>query len=217
MTLALLIPTLRAAVRERAASCVDIAHTPGVSVTLASGVFTRASGSWITAGFAAGQEVVVTGAFGGPKTGVVKAVTALALHTDIAGGGTSSAGVFTVALPSERAYEGVTYHPTTGRPFVAESFRPGPAQRRSIANASGGATIEHRIEATFALFYPTEQGTLAIERMAGALMTHFRPPLALSRDGISALVDNVSSTPVINDGGWLQIPVTASILAFTHS
>lgn len=217
-----LFPNLRAAFRERLLTLEQIDHSPGVSVTLAQsgdyGVFTRASGSWIDAGFAPGQEVTVEGFTDSPLVGPIKAVTALALTAQIAGAETvAGGGRFRVALPAGRAWEGVTYYPETGRPYVAESFRPVVSKGRAVGNPGGTGTVEHQIQASANFFYPSEQGTLAVEGMAGAALTHFRRGLKLSYGGVSALIADCARAQLYADGGWIACPVTLTLIAYTQS
>lgn len=217
-------PTLRAALRERLLTCVDInAHAPGVSVTLANGVFTRVSGSWLDAGFAASQEVTVTG-FTGTLVGVVQRVAALALTTDLTGATNKTVaggGAFSVKLPGANeprtaiAWEGVSFTPVSGRPYLMESLRPNYSRKRGLG---AGGTIEHQSTANFTLHYPAERGTLAIERMAGALMKHFEPgAVSLSRDGMRASIQNVGRSALQFDGAWVSCPIAVDLLSWTQS
>lgn len=220
MGLATLHANLRAAFRERLLTLVDIDHSPGVSVSLASGVFTRASGSWLTAGFARGMEVQAVGFTGNPR-GVVTAVTPLALTTNIASPASqtvSGGGQFLVALPVGRAWESETFFPADGAPYVAESFRSNGAEGLSIGNPDGtGGTIAHRLEATATFFYPKNKGTLAIERMAGAMMQLFRRGTRLSYGGDAATIANVSRSSLYDDGARIGCAVTITLPAYTQS
>lgn len=210
---------LRAAFRERLLTLVDIDHSPGVSVSLANGVFTRVSGSWLDAGFSPGMEVTVQGFTGSPLYGVVDTVSALALKLGITGTQTvAGGGRFIVGLPQGRAWEGFDFFPTDGRPYVAESFRAMQSQGLSVGNANGtGSTIAHTIEATATLFFPKNKGTLAIERMAGALMALFYRGSTLSRNGDRATIANVSRSALYDDGARIGCAVSVSIPAYTHN
>lgn len=218
MSLETLHENIRAAFRERLLTLEPIDHSPGVSVSLANGVFTRASGSWLTAGFAPGMEVTVSGFTGSPLYGVVDTVSALALKLGISGSQTvAGGGQFTVALPQGRAWEADTFFPTDGRPYVAESVRAASSRLRSVANTAGGGTIEHIIQCSATFFYPKNKGTRALERMAGACMALFAPATRLTRSTDSALVQNVERSPLYDDGARIGCAVTASLLAFTQS
>lgn len=207
-TLANVHPSLRAAWRERLATCVDI--DVSLSVTAAGGVFTRASGSWINDRFAVGQEIAVTGLSGGNGTVIVRAVQDLTLTTSGAGSGGGTAR-FVAGLPQGRAYEGgATYTPTMPFPFVQEVFKPASTERRG---AGPRGLIAHLITANATLFYPGRIGTLAIEQMAGAMMAHFKPGTMLTRGQSSGVVLQVSRTDLMPDGEWVSCAVSVTIQA----
>ncbi|MCL4715463.1 MAG: hypothetical protein KJZ75_11180 [Hyphomonadaceae bacterium] len=221
MSLATLHPNLRAAFRQKLLTLIDIDHSPGVSVSLASGVFTRASGSWLDAGFARGMEVQAIGFTNNPR-GVVTAVSALALTTTIAapasqtvGGG----GQFVVGLPIGRAWEGETgFFPSDDAPYVAETVLPGPSRKTSVGGPNGrGAVIEHKPSLVASFFYPKGRGTIAIERMTGAAMTAFLPGSALSYGADSARITDVQCSQNYDDGSRIGRAVTVSLLAFTQN
>lgn len=218
MGLATVHANLRAAFRERLLTLIDIDHSPGVSVSLASGVFTRASGSWLTAGFAPGMEVQAVGFTGNPF-GVVETVSALAMKLGISGSQTvAGGGQFKAALPQGRAWEGFDFFPVDGKPYVAESFRANSAMGLCVGNSDGtGGTIEHSLEATASFFYPKNKGTLAIERMAGAMMQLFRRGSSLSYGGDSATIANASRSSLYDDGARIGCAVTITIPAYTQN
>lgn len=218
MTLATVHPNLRAASRERLLTLVDIDHSPGVSVSLASGVFTRASGSWLTAGFAPGMEVQAQGFTGNPF-GIVETVSALALKLNISGSQTvAGGGRFIAALPQGRAWEGFDFFPVDGRPYVSETLLPGISRKRSVGGPNGvGAVIEHRPSFVATFFYPKNKGTLAIERMTGSMMGLFRPGLSLTYGGDTARITDVECSQNYDDGARTGRAVTVSLLAFTQS
>ncbi len=218
MSLATVHTNLRAAFRERLLTLVDIDHSPGVSVTLASGIFTRASGSWITAGFAPGMEVTVNGFTGSPLYGVVETVSALALKLGVSGSQTiAGGGQFIVGLPQGRAWEGFDFFPTDGRPYVSETVLPGPSRKRSISGQNGAGVIEHKPSLVATFFYPKNKGTLALERMSGAAMSLFLPGLSLSYGGDGARITDVECSQNYDDGARIGRAVTVSLLAFTES
>lgn len=218
MSLATIHANLRAAFRERLLTLVDIDHSPGVSVSLASGVFTRASGSWLTAGFAPGMEVQAQGFTGNPF-GVVETVSALALKLNITGTQTvAGGGRFIAALPQGRAWEGFDFFPIDGRPYTSEAMVTGASRKRSIGGPNGvGAVIEHRPSLVASFFYPKNKGTLAIERMTGAAMALFLPGSSLTYGGDSARITDVECSQTYDDGARIGRAVTVSTLAFTQS
>lgn len=217
MSLATVHANLRAAFRTRLLTLTDIDHSPGVSVTQANGVFTRASGSWITAGFAPGMEVQAQGFTGNPF-GVVETVSALALKLNISGTQTvAGGGRFVVALPQGRAWEGFDFLPTDGKPYVSESFRAVQSSGLTLGNYNGPGTVRHTIEAGATFFYPKNKGTLAIERMAGAMMALFRRGSTLLRDGDGVTIADASRGPLYDDGARFGCAVTVSLPAYTQN
>lgn len=209
---------LRAAFRERLLTLTQLSEAPGVSVTLTDGVFTRASGSWIDAGFEPGQEVTVNGFAGSPLYGQVISVTALGLRTDLAGAETvSGGGEFVVDLPQGRAWEGKDYNPVSDRAYVSETLQTVSQRGVSIGNANGaGGTIETKLIATASFFYPRNRGTIAIEGMAGAALVLFRRGQSLSRNGDAATIENVSRSSLYNDGARIGCAVSVNLLAYTQ-
>lgn len=219
MGIATLIPNLRAAFRERLLTLSAISHAPGVSVSLASGVFTRASGSWIAAGFLPGQEITVTGFTGSPLYGVVAKVEALTLTTDIAGAQTvAGGGGFAVALPQGRAWEGFTFTPVAGRPYCSEAFSALTQDGLSVGNSDGtGGTIQHRLLAAATFFYPHNRGTAALEHMVGAAHTLFRRGAALTRNSDKAAIANTKQSGLYRDGENIACALQVNLLAHTQS
>jgi hypothetical protein len=219
MGLATVHANLRSAFRERLLTLVDIDHSPGVSVSLASGVFTRASGSWLTAGFAPGMEVTVSGFTGSPLYGVVETVSALALKLNITGTQTvAGGGRFIVGLPQGRAWEGFDFFPVDGRPYVSESVRANATTLETICNPSGVGVATNILEASATFFYPKNKGTLAIERMAGAAMKLLgESPRRLSYGGDAATIQRVERSQLYDDGSRIGCAVTARLMAITTS
>ena len=205
MTLATALPSFRAAFRERLRTCVDLDVT--VAVTAAGGVFTRASGSWVNDGFAIGQELTLSGV---STLCIVNGVTADKLTTSATSLPSGSVR-FQAKLPNAIAWEGQKFTPASS-PFVAERVQKAATVRRG-----GGpqGTIEHRLLGHANLFYPARGSTLAIERMAGALMLHFKPGTALVRGADASTVQEVEQSPLMLDGEWLSMAVTVTALAHT--
>lgn len=196
----------RAAMRDLLLDVVDLDLT--VTATAAGGVLTRASGSWIDDGFAIGQELTVSG----PASGLVhvKGLEALKLTTT---GAFSGTGAFRLlaAIPAQRAWEGAQFRPGA-QPYVAEVVQPVSTERRSMGPTG---LLEHRILGAFNLFYPRLGTTLAIERMAGAVLDAFRPGTSITRNGVGGRIERASRTPVMADGEWLSCAVTATALIYT--
>ncbi len=232
MSLATVHANLRAAFRERLLTLTDIDHSPGVSVSLASGVFTRASGSWLDAGFAPGMELTITGFSTSPLYAWVDKLTATVLTTGGVFTRNTETGVFTAAsltqtlagggrfvvgLPQGRAWEGFDFFPIDGRPYVSESFRAVQSQGLTVGDYNGPGTVAHTIEASATFFYPKNKGTLAIERMAGACMALFRRGSTLSRSGDGVTIRNSSRSEIYDDGARIGCAVNVSLPAYTQN
>lgn len=214
MSLKLVHPSLRAAFRERLLTVADVDASVS-SITASNGVYSRTTGSWITGGFRIGQEVTVSGLSGANGTVRVRSLTALDLTTTGTASG-SGTGRFLVGLPQGRAWEGQgVYRPTLGQPYISEAYVPASSAR--LSQGSTTPVIQHDINANVTLFYPSSEGTEAIERMAGAIQAHFMPKATkLVRDNVGARVVDTRRSPVMLDGDWLSIGVTIQLLAFTQ-
>ena len=158
---------------------LSVATTGTMTLAAVSGGYTRASGSFLTDGFAPGMELVPVG-FSSSTPRVITGVTALAITVSstvpaqVAAGGRS----LTVGLPAARAWENVAFQPTAGVPWVREEFLPGPAAQITIGPfgdlentpmyaiyfnvaAETGLTAKRYVTAARALFAPRTQITLA--------------------------------------------------------
>jgi hypothetical protein len=206
MTLKTVLSNIRAAFRAQLQTVVDIDVT--VTVTASGGVLTRSTGSWIDDGFAIGQEVTLSGV--GAGTAIVRGVDATKLSLSSTTSGSGSARV-QVKLPAAVAWEGTRYVPRAV-PFVAEKVQSATTIRRSVGPQGA---IEHRILGHANRFYPSLGSTLAIERMAGSIMTAFKPGTQLVRNGDAAIVQQVEQSPLLLDGEWISQNVTVTALAFT--
>jgi hypothetical protein len=157
----------------------------------------------------------VSGLSGANGTVRVRSLTALDLTTTGTASG-SGTGRFLVGLPQGRAGEGQgVYRPTLGQPYISEAYVPASSAR--LSQGSTTPVIQHDINANVTLFYPSSEGTEAIERMAGAIQAHFMPKATkLVRDTVGARVVDTRRSPVMLDGDWLSIGVTIQLLAFTQ-
>lgn len=123
-----------------------------------------------------------------------------------------------IGLPTARAWEAETFSPSDGAAYVAESFQVLSSIKRSVGNPDGtGGTIEHRLLGAATFFFPMNQGTNAIESLAGAAQLLFLPGVRLSRSGDSAVVQNVSRSSLYRDGERIACAVSINLLAFTQS
>jgi hypothetical protein len=84
----------------------------------------------------------------------------------------------TPGLPAARAREGVTFQPTTGVAYVADTLVLSSKRMRALG---GEATTKGSYEV--AVLYPSGKGTLEIETVVDAVLEQFKPPLTLALAG----------------------------------
>lgn len=162
---------MQLALRAKALQLV-VATTGTMSLAATTTGYTRATGSFLTDGFAPGMEVTPTG-FATNTPRVITAVSALAitvsgsLTAEAAAGGRS----LTVGLPTSRAWENVAFQPVAGVPWVREEFLPGPTSQETI-----GPFGELEATPMYALYVnvPAETG-LTGKRYVDALRVLFAP------------------------------------------
>lgn len=138
---------MQLALRARALATV-VATTGTLSLAATTTGYTRAAGSFLTDGFAAGMEITPAG-FANNSRAVITEVTALAitakrivaatsngvttytlapLTAEVAAGGRS----LSVGLPSQASYENAEFQPTAGIPWWREQFIPGPSSQDTV-------------------------------------------------------------------------------------
>lgn len=113
---------------------LQVATTGTIALAATSTGYTRASGSFLTDGFAPGMEVTPAG-FSSNTPRVITAVSALAMtvnSTSVPVQSSAGGRSLTVGLPSHRAWENIFFQPTAGVPWVREEFIPGPTQQITL-------------------------------------------------------------------------------------
>lgn len=130
---------IRAAIRTRLLM-LSIVTTGTVDTLSATATgYHRTAGSFLTDGFCRGMEVTPTG-FTQTAVGVVSDVTASDLT--IAGGRTAQAvgagRSIACLLPAARIWEGATYKPVVGIPYVREQYLAGGAPAQDTFGGVGG-------------------------------------------------------------------------------
>jgi hypothetical protein len=166
---------MQLAMRSRALA-LSVAATGLVSLSATATGYARATGNFQTENFWPGMEVTPAG-FATNVPRVITAVTPLAITVsgtvtaEVAAGGRS----LTVGLPSNRAWENVTFVPTAGVPYVEEQYIPGPTAQVTI-----GPNGDIELTPMYALLVnlPTETG-LTVSRYADALLRLFAPRTAI--------------------------------------
>jgi hypothetical protein len=167
----------RLALRTRLLT-LSVCTTGSTTLEATATGYTRASGSFLTDGFAPGMEVTPSG-FTQTATGVILAVTALTMT--ISGGRTVQASgsgrSLAVGLPASRAWENVEFSPTNGVPYVVETYLPGPGRKITLG-AFG--EIESLPQYVVQVHVPANKGAGAADGYADALLEHFAPETSIS-------------------------------------
>jgi hypothetical protein len=111
------------------------------------------------------------------------------------------------------AWEGVTYTPVAGTPYLREALRVTSYRRKALGQ---GGTMQHDFRANLTLVYPSNRGTKDIEAMEGVLIQAFAPGTSLVYGGQSSFV--MSAEPYgglqVNNG-WIQSVIVVSFTAYT--
>ena len=211
-------PDIRAAIRTRLLT-LEMVSTGVLTVLSASGyVFSRSAGSFVTDGFAIGDEVMPSG-FANSANNARALITALsasamtvdrALTTEAAG----ASATIKAQLPQGRKWEGQAYAPTKGQRYISEMVRSIDSTVRALGD---GGTISHLLTANFTLNYPSGKGTLGIERMAGALLYLFRPSVRMTYGANSAVITKAERASLLEAPDWLSIPVIITLVAYTSN
>lgn len=201
---------IRIACRARLAT-LEVCTTGSATLAATTAGYTRTTGSFVTDGFAIGQEVAPTG-FTQTAVGRITAVAALLLT--IAGGRTAQASgagrTLAVGMPSRVAYENVAFTPATDEPWFREQYLPGAASKRGLgARGFIEATPLYTVQVCVR---PGVDAT-AIARYTDALLEHFASttPLTLDNGDIATVRSDVApgvSQLLHTEDGWAVQTVT---------
>lgn len=208
---------IRAAFRQRLLTA--LLATTGVQTNLsANGTsFSRTSGSFITDGFAVGDQIQASGfaQAGNNISAIVTEVAAgtLSVNKALVSESAGASATIKAGLPTGRAWEGVAYQPVTGEPFIDESLNPISSEPRALG-AKG--TIAHVMTGNVSLAYPSGRGTLAIERMAAVLLTLFQPGTILVYGNSNAVATKAERAPLMPDAEWIRCPLIFTFVAYTE-
>jgi hypothetical protein len=190
---------------------LSVVTTGSANLAASTAGYTRASGSFLTDGFAAGMEVTPSG-FTQTATGVVSAVATGTLT--ITGGRTvQTAGAgrsVACLLPAARAWENVAFQPITGSPWVEEDYLPGPVAQTTLGPRG-------RIEAlslyVLKLYGLPQVGAGALFKMADAVLLLFAPRTALTLS--SGDVVRVRTDPAPYRGQLMQDTAGFAVVTVT--
>lgn len=116
----------------------------------------------------------------------------------------------TAGLPTEHAYEGFTYQPIEGTPFVEDAL----VGNYDTPRANGA--IEHNLGYIITLKYPADNGTADIEQVAGALLDRFKVATVLTFGPSSAVCMSAQRRgKMVQDAAWLALTILVTLTAFT--
>ncbi len=159
---------------------MSVATTGAISQSVASGKYTRATGSYLTDGFKAGMEITPSGFTGsGNNTAcVVTAVTALTLTVNrtLVTEGAAAGKTIVVSMPSLAA-ENIPFQPTAGSPWLEEQMPSGPVQAITVGAL---AWLEHDPLYVLQVHVPENTGVGAANAYADEIIELFAPRTALT-------------------------------------
>jgi hypothetical protein len=196
------------------ARTLAVCTTGSTTLEATAAGYTRASGSFLTDGFAVGMEVTPTG-FTQTAVGTITAVTALTMS--INGGRTvqssGSGRTLAVGFPSRVQYENRRLVPDAGHPYVAEEYLPGGGPSKETLGAFG--ELEVRPTYVLRLHAPPDSGLSALRGYTDALTTLFAPgtPITVGSDTARVRTDvGPFASPIQQtEDGWavsvLSIPL----------
>jgi len=170
---------LQLALRTKLAT-LSVCTTGSISMSVATGKYTRATGSFLTDGFKPGMEITPSG-FSGTGNNTVCTITEVdaltmsgnrTLTTESAAGGKT----ILVGQPSGFAVENVPYEPAAGSPFFEEQLPSGPTHQITLGEFGW---IEHDPLYVLQVHVPEGVGIGAPNAYADALIELFAPRTAL--------------------------------------
>ncbi|CAB4122354.1 Protein of unknown function DUF4128 [uncultured Caudovirales phage] len=115
-------------------------------------------------------------------------------------------------LPSGRAWEGRSYAPQIGTPFIRESFRPISSTVRAVGI---GGLIAHKMTGNLNLFFPAGKGTADVEQAAGLILAAFAPGTSLVYGPSSGVILQAERSPILQEPDWISVPLTITVYAYT--
>jgi hypothetical protein len=171
---------LQLAVRTQLAT-LEVATTGSTSLGVASGVYSRSSGSFLTDGFKPGMEITPS-SFGTSNNNTVCVITAVSaltlsvnrtLTTETEGAGKTIAA----KAPSSFAAENIPFQPVAGVPWIEEQLLSGPTQQITLGEFGW---IEHDPLYVLQVHVPEGTGVGAANAYADGIIELFAPRTALT-------------------------------------
>lgn len=171
---------LQLACRTKLAT-LSVATTGSISMSVASGKYTRATGSFLTDGFKAGMEITPTG-FTGTGNNTVCVVTAVAALTltvnrTLVTEGAAAGKTIACAQPTGFATENMPYQPVAGYPWIEEQMLSGPVNAVTVGAL---AWLEHDPLYVLQVHVPEGTGIGAVNAYADKIITLFAPRTSLT-------------------------------------
>lgn len=126
------------------------------------------------------------------------------LHQDIRAALTKRA-ITAVGFPAEanRAFDGKKYKPVVGTPYARLQFFPSAS--RPMTTSAARKTHRGMFWVTF--FGKPNEGTAALETLAGALKDVFTPDTVLHEGGENIAIEYAEARPFIDEPDWAGLPV----------
>ena len=145
---------------------------------------------------------------GGGQTGYDE-VSSATVHADCRSALRQHLGTLT-GIPTERAWEGASYSPRAGEPFIEDLL----SVNDDIPVSLGA--IVHEMVYILTLRFPSGKGTSGIERAGGKLLDHFKVGTSLEYGTTKLLCTKAARRGSIRqDGAWASMTVSVSVTAFT--
>ncbi len=197
-----------------------VATTGSVSLSATATGYARATGSFLTDGFAVGAEITSVAGFSVSANNqattvqgrVITGVTATTITcAGCAVDGAASGRTITVGIPFQREYDNTTLVPPTGFPYVGEEFIPATKRVRTVP-AQSGSMVDTGIYLV-KWFGLSNRGPEAIRKAADAVLAQFAPNTAfVLSDGTTLRIPvqfgpNAGQITAV-DGGWAYVVIT---------
>jgi hypothetical protein len=198
---------------------LSVATTGSTTLAATTTGYSRTAGSFYADFFWPGMELATAG-FASNGTRVITQVTpttitvAGSLTPEVAAAGRT----LSVGLPSNRAWENVTYVPVTGVPYIEEQYIPGPA---AMVNDGYAGLLELRPMYSPRVYVPLDTGISADGRYADAITRLFLPGTTLPLATGDQFVVRGDAAPMRGQRapsatpGWSCIPVTIPLKVTT--
>lgn len=152
-----------------------------ITMSVASGKYTRATGSFLTDGFKVGMEITATGFVEADNntTTTITAVTAttVSVTATLTDEDADTGRTLICGMPAGFATENVAFEPTQGVPFFEEAFPSGPTRQITLGEFGW---IEHDPLYVLHIHVPEGIGVGAANAYADGVITLLAPRAAVT-------------------------------------